>query len=90
MVVGYELELTALRKDCGFIVDRTIFETEKQARGDLIATDDLELIAHRNRAALFRTEHEKAVDRSLSMAHGYSLRQRIGLKVCGTNQHGGE
>jgi hypothetical protein len=90
MVVAYELEFTALRKDCGFIVDRTIFETEKQARDDLIATDDLELIAHREHAALFRTQHEKAVDGSLHMAHGYSLRQYSRLKLCGTNQHGGE
>jgi hypothetical protein len=85
MVVGYELEVTALRKDRGLIVDRTIFETEKQARDDLIATDDLELVTHRKHAALFRTQHEKAVDGSLNMAHGYSLRQRTGLKLCGTN-----
>jgi hypothetical protein len=48
------------------------------------------LIAHREHAALFRTQHEKAVDGSLHMAHGYSLRQYSRLKLCGTKQHGGE
>jgi hypothetical protein len=85
MVIGYEFEITALRKDRGFIVNRTIFEMENQARGDLIATDDLELVTCCKDAALSRTQHEKAVDGPLDMADGDRLRQCTGLKLCGTN-----
>ena len=88
MTVGYELEVTALRKNCGFVTCRAIFETEEQTGGEPIAADDLEEVTHREDAALFRTQREKAVDGFLDMAHGYRLCCRTGLK--GTDQHGGE
>jgi hypothetical protein len=34
MVVSDELEVTAVRKDCGFVVDGAIVETEEQSGGD--------------------------------------------------------
>jgi hypothetical protein len=85
MAIGYELEVTSLRKDCGFVVDGAVFETEEQAGGDPIATDDLEEVAHCKHATLFRTQCEKAVDSSLNMPNRYRLCWRSGLK--GTDQH---
>jgi hypothetical protein len=80
MVVGDELEITALRKDCSFVVDRAIFETEEQTGGNPITTDDLEEVAHRKDVALFRTQREKTVDGSFHVAHGYGLRLYSGLQ----------
>lgn len=80
VVVGDELEVTALREDCSFIINRTILETEDQA-GDLpIAVDHLEEITHRKHAAIFRTQREKAMDGSLHTPHGYGLRWRTLLQ----------
>jgi hypothetical protein len=73
VVVGDELEVTALGEDCRFIIDRAILETEEQAGGNPIAADYLEEVTHRNHAALFRTYREKAVDGSLYVPHGYGL-----------------
>ncbi|HTF65853.1 MAG TPA: hypothetical protein VK638_24500 [Edaphobacter sp.] len=81
MTVGYELEVTALRKTGGFVTYRAIFETEVQTGGEPIAADDLEEVTHREDAALFRTQREKAVDGFLDMAHGYRLYWRTGLKA---------
>jgi hypothetical protein len=88
VVVGDELKVTALRKDCSFIVDRAIFETEEQARGNPIAADYLEEVTHRKHASCFRTQREKPVDSSLDVAHRDGLRWRSGSQ--GTHQHGGE
>ena len=57
MTVGYELEVTALRKNGGFVTYRAIFETEEQTGGEPIAADDLEEVTHREG---FRTQREKA------------------------------
>jgi hypothetical protein len=47
VVVGDELETTALSEDRSFIIDRAIFETEEQPRGDPVPTDNLEEVAYR-------------------------------------------
>jgi hypothetical protein len=73
VVVGNELELTALSEDCSFIIDGAILETEEQARGNPIAVDHLEEVTHGNHPALFRTHREKAVDRTLDVPHGYGI-----------------
>ena len=44
MVIGEELEVATLRKDCCFIVNRTIFETKDRLGSDLIAVGDLDKI----------------------------------------------
>jgi hypothetical protein len=88
MAVGDELEVAALREDCSFIVDRAIFEAEEQPGGYPITADDLEEVTHREHAAFFRTQREKAVDSSLQMAHRYGLSWRTRLQ--GTDQHYGE
>jgi hypothetical protein len=51
MVVGDELEVPSLRKDCSLIIDRAVFETEEQPGCNPITTDDLEEVAHRKHAA---------------------------------------
>ena len=88
MTVGYELEVTALRKSGGFVTYLAIFETEVQTGGEPIAADDLEEVTHREHAAFFRTQREKAVESSLQMAHRYGLRRRTRLQ--GIDQHGSE
>ena len=87
MTVGYELEVTALRKNGGSVTYRAILETDEQTGGEPIAADDLEEVTHREDVALFRTQREKAVDGFLDMAHLYRLCWRTGLK--NTDQHGG-
>jgi hypothetical protein len=80
MVVGDELEVTALREDRSFIIDRAVFETEEQAGGNPIAADHLEEVTHGKHAALCRTQGKKAVDGPLHVAHGYGLRRRTRLQ----------
>jgi hypothetical protein len=88
MPVGDELEGTALRKDCSFIVDRAVLETEEQSGGNLLAPDGLGEVTCREHAAFFRTQYEKAVDSSLNMAHGYGLSWRT--RVQSTDQRYGD
>jgi hypothetical protein len=80
VVVGNELEVTALREDRGFIIDRAILETEEQAGCNPIAADRLEEVTHCKQVALFRAQGEKAVDRSLDVADEYGLRRRTRLQ----------
>jgi hypothetical protein len=74
------LEVTALREDRSFIIDRAVFETEEQAGGNPIAADHLEEVTHGKHVALFRRQGEKAVDGPLPVAHGYGLRRRTPLQ----------
>jgi hypothetical protein len=83
VVVGDELEVTALREDRGFIIDRAILETEEQAGGNPIAVDHLEEVADCKYLTLFRTQCEKAVDGPLDVAHGYGLGR--GSRLQGTD-----
>ena len=80
MVVAYELEGTALRENCRFVIDRAIFETKEQAGGNRVTTDNLEEVAYRQYAAFFRPQREKAVFRSFNMAHRDRFRGCVGLQ----------
>jgi hypothetical protein len=84
VVVGDELEVTALREDCGFIIDRAILEMEEQSGSNPIAVDHLEEVTYGKHPALFRPQREKAVDGSLQVPHGYGLCWRTRLQ--GTDQ----
>jgi hypothetical protein len=79
MVVADELEVTALREDCGFIVDRAVLETEEQAGGDPIAPDHLEEVTHRNHATFFRAKRKKSMDGPLQVTdrNGFPWRGRL-------------
>jgi hypothetical protein len=72
-MVADELEVTPLREDRSFIIDRAILETEEQARGNPIAADHLEEVTHSKHRAFFQTQREKAVDGPLDVPHGYGL-----------------
>jgi hypothetical protein len=80
MMVADELEVTALREDCSFIIDRAILETEDQAGRNPIAAHHLEEVTHRNHAALFRAHREKAVNGPLDVPYGYRLGGRTRLQ----------
>jgi hypothetical protein len=84
-MVGDELEDAALCEDCGFIIDRAIFEAEEQTGDDPVAAHHLEEVTHGKHMALFRTQHEKTVDGPLHMTHGYGLCWCAGLQ--GTDEH---
>jgi hypothetical protein len=81
VVVGDELEVTALRKDCSFIINRAILETEEQARGNPIAPNHLDQIAYREHATSFCTKREEAVDAPFQVPHGYGLSRRTTCKA---------
>ena len=86
MAIGDQLEGAMLRKDCGFVVDGTIFEPEERFRRDPVAMDDLSDVSGSDDEAVFRTQFEKAVKGPLRMADRYRI--RLGAHLPGADQHG--
>jgi hypothetical protein len=87
MVIGDEPEVAALRKNGGFLLPRTVFEAERELSCDLIAASHLGQVAGSDRDAIQRAEHQKAVNKALSVAH---RDRRRGRRNAGKNTGGSQ
>jgi hypothetical protein len=86
MVVGDEPETPALREQCRFVVDRSVFEMEKRPRRNLISMGHLHNVPGGKRLAVFGPQLKKAVNGSLDMADRNAVGQCA--RLCGTDQDG--
>jgi hypothetical protein len=75
-VVAQESEITALRKDCGFIVDGAVLKSEHQMAGHSIALGYLDRVTVGEGFTLYCAKQQKAVDHALGAAHGYLRRKQ--------------
>jgi hypothetical protein len=73
VMVAEEAKGSALYKDCGFLVERTIAKVIGEARRNTVAVGHLDEVASREGLSLERFKDKEAVKGSLSAADRYGV-----------------
>jgi hypothetical protein len=90
-MVAQESEITALRKDCGLIVNRAVLKSEHQVAGHPIPKGGLDQVTVGEGFTLHSAKQQKTVDQALGAAHGYLRRkQHVRLEQSYAGQYDGK
>jgi hypothetical protein len=76
-VIAQQTEISALRVDCSFIVERTILKVQRELHGYLIVTRALDQVTERESSPIEGTEHQKSARNAFVVKNSYRCRSEI-------------